>query len=143
MHIPIKCAPYAGATIAVQSPAAAPACPGPVNALLLKSNSLSFAVCVTSPSAAAPISLIFPAAEPQHLPHLINAFKGYLWTLKTCHSGADLDTAATMSRGHLDEETNWMISDMLEKRCVPFGWILPQLKPNQIVALILSLLSNH
>jgi alpha-glucan,water dikinase len=55
-------------------------------------------------------------AWPHHLPHLINAFKGYLWTLKTCHSGADMDTAAEMAKGHLDGDTCWMLFDMLSNR---------------------------
>uniref|UniRef100_A0A383WLS7 Uncharacterized protein n=1 Tax=Tetradesmus obliquus TaxID=3088 RepID=A0A383WLS7_TETOB len=55
-------------------------------------------------------------AWPQHLPHMINAFKGYLWTLKTCHSGADMDTAAEMAKGHLDGDTTWMLFDMLQNR---------------------------
>jgi alpha-glucan,water dikinase len=48
---------------------------------------------------------------------MINAFKGYLWTLKTCHSGADMDTAAEMAKGHLDGDTTWMLFDMLQNRC--------------------------
>jgi alpha-glucan,water dikinase len=47
---------------------------------------------------------------------MINAFKGYLWTLKTCHSGADMDTAAEMAKGHLDGDTTWMLFDMLQNR---------------------------
>jgi alpha-glucan,water dikinase len=42
--------------------------------------------------------------------------KHYLWTLKTCHSGADLDTAAEMAKGLLDEHTRWMLFDMLDNR---------------------------
>jgi alpha-glucan,water dikinase len=49
---------------------------------------------------------------------MINAFKGYLWTLKTCHSGADMDTAAEMAKGHLDGDTTWMLFDMLQNRYV-------------------------
>ncbi|KAF6251712.1 glutathione synthetase ATP-binding domain-like protein [Scenedesmus sp. NREL 46B-D3] len=56
------------------------------------------------------------ASWPQHLPHMINAFKGYLWTLKTCHSGADMDTAAEMAKGHLDGDTTWMLFDTLQNR---------------------------
>jgi alpha-glucan,water dikinase len=52
---------------------------------------------------------------------MINAFKGYLWTLKTCHSGADMDTAAEMAKGHLDGDTTWMLFDMLQNRC---AWLL-------------------
>ena len=42
--------------------------------------------------------------------------QGYLWTLKCCHSGADLDTAAEMSKGHMDDNTKWMLFDMLQNR---------------------------
>lgn len=55
-------------------------------------------------------------AWPQHLPHLLNAFKGYLWTLKCCHGGADMDTAAEMAKGNLDGDTCWMLFDMLKNR---------------------------
>jgi alpha-glucan,water dikinase len=61
-------------------------------------------------------------AWPQHMPHLINAFKGYLWTLKCCHGGADMDTAAEMAKGHLDGDTVWMIFDMLQNRA---EWWVP------------------
>ncbi|KAF8071284.1 R1 [Scenedesmus sp. PABB004] len=55
-------------------------------------------------------------AWPQHLPHMINPMKGYLWTLKTCHAGADMDTAAEMAKGHLDGDTSWMVFDVLKNR---------------------------
>ena len=44
------------------------------------------------------------AAWPMHLPHLIPGMSHYLWILKTCHAGADMDTAAEMAKGHLDDE---------------------------------------
>ncbi|KAI8469254.1 MAG: glutathione synthetase ATP-binding domain-like protein [Monoraphidium minutum] len=55
-------------------------------------------------------------AWPMHLPHLIGPMKHYLWILKTCHSGADMDTAAEMCKGYMDEETRWMLFDMLGQR---------------------------
>jgi hypothetical protein len=42
--------------------------------------------------------------------------QGYLWTLKCCHGGADMDTAAEMAKGKLDGDTVWMIFDMLQNR---------------------------
>lgn len=55
-------------------------------------------------------------AWPMHLPHLIGPFQHFLWILKVTHSGADLDTAFTMAQGLVDDETRWMISDILQNR---------------------------
>lgn len=55
-------------------------------------------------------------AWPMHLPHLINPFKHYLWTLKTVHSGANLDTALEMSKGLLDEDLRWNLFDLKDHR---------------------------
>ncbi|GIM14936.1 hypothetical protein Vretimale_17803 [Volvox reticuliferus] len=55
-------------------------------------------------------------AWPQHLPHLIPAFQGYLWTLKTTHAGADLDTAMEMAKGFMDDDLRWVIYDILAHR---------------------------
>ncbi|KAG2496808.1 hypothetical protein HYH03_005215 [Edaphochlamys debaryana] len=55
-------------------------------------------------------------AWPHHLPHLIGPFQGYLWTLKTTHSGADLDTAAEMAKGFMDEGLRWTVFDILAHR---------------------------
>ncbi|GLC52406.1 Phosphoglucan, water dikinase, chloroplastic [Pleodorina starrii] len=56
------------------------------------------------------------SAWPQHLPHLIPAFQGYLWTLKTTHAGADLDTAMEMAKGFMDDDLRWVIYDILAHR---------------------------
>jgi len=55
-------------------------------------------------------------AWPMHLPHLINPFKHYLWLLKVTHSGADLDTAAEMCKGIVDDDLRWNIFDVLGHR---------------------------
>ncbi|GLI71457.1 hypothetical protein VaNZ11_016678, partial [Volvox africanus] len=55
-------------------------------------------------------------AWPQHLPHLIPAFQGYLWTLKTTHAGADLDTAMEMAKGFMDDDLRWVLYDILAHR---------------------------
>lgn len=55
-------------------------------------------------------------AWPMHLPHLIPAFNHYLWILKTCHAGADMDTAAEMAKGSLDDGTRWNVFDLLKNR---------------------------
>lgn len=52
--------------------------------------------------------LLTPPPSPQ----------GYLWTLKCCHGGADMDTAAEMAKGNLDGDTCWMLFDMLKNRWV-------------------------
>ncbi len=38
------------------------------------------------------------AATPLHLPQLIGPMQHYLWILKTCHAGADMDVALEMAR---------------------------------------------
>ncbi|KAG2440720.1 hypothetical protein HXX76_003577 [Chlamydomonas incerta] len=55
-------------------------------------------------------------AWPHHLPHLIEPFKHYLWILKTTHSGADLDTAMEMAKGHMDDDLRWTMYDILGHR---------------------------
>eukprot|EP00200_Dunaliella_tertiolecta_P010550 CAMPEP_0202370036 /NCGR_PEP_ID=MMETSP1127-20130417/1744_1 /ASSEMBLY_ACC=CAM_ASM_000462 /TAXON_ID=3047 /ORGANISM="Dunaliella tertiolecta, Strain CCMP1320" /LENGTH=1145 /DNA_ID=CAMNT_0048965873 /DNA_START=13 /DNA_END=3450 /DNA_ORIENTATION=- len=55
-------------------------------------------------------------AFPMHLPHLIDPFKHYLWLLKVTHSGADLDTAAVMAQGHMDDDLSWNVFDILANR---------------------------
>jgi hypothetical protein len=42
--------------------------------------------------------------------------QGYLWTLKCCHGGADMDTAAEMAKGNLDGDTVYKLFDMLANR---------------------------
>jgi alpha-glucan,water dikinase len=39
-----------------------------------------------------------------HLPQLIPAISHYHWVLKTCHSGAELDTALTCAQGFVDPD---------------------------------------
>jgi alpha-glucan,water dikinase len=39
-----------------------------------------------------------------HLPQLIPAIQHYHWVLKTCHSGAELDTALTCAQGFVDPD---------------------------------------
>ncbi|KAF5831865.1 glutathione synthetase ATP-binding domain-like protein [Dunaliella salina] len=55
-------------------------------------------------------------AFPMHLPHLIDPFKHYLWLLKVTHSGADLDTAAVMAQGFMDDDLAWNVFDILANR---------------------------
>lgn len=43
-------------------------------------------------------------ALPMHLPQLIPAIQHYHWVLKTCHSGAELDTALTCAQGFVDPD---------------------------------------
>ena len=56
------------------------------------------------------------ADDPLHLPHLIGPFKHFLWILKTCHSGADMDVALEMAKGHLDGDLTWNLYDLLSHR---------------------------
>ena len=56
------------------------------------------------------------AATPMHLPHLIGPFQHYLWILKTCHAGADMDVALQMARGQLDGDLAWQLTDLLQNR---------------------------
>ena len=51
-----------------------------------------------------------------HLPHLIGPFQHYLWILKTCHAGADMDVALQMARGRLDGDLAWQLTDLLQNR---------------------------
>jgi alpha-glucan, water dikinase len=55
-------------------------------------------------------------AVPMHLPHLTDAFQGYLWTLKATHGGADLDTAAAMAAGALGDDLAWQVRDLASNR---------------------------
>lgn len=57
-----------------------------------------------------------PAATPLHLPQLIGPMQHYLWILKTCHAGADLDVAFQMARGKIDDDLSWNLSDLLQNR---------------------------
>eukprot|EP00195_Chlamydomonas_chlamydogama_P011627 CAMPEP_0202911472 /NCGR_PEP_ID=MMETSP1392-20130828/55031_1 /ASSEMBLY_ACC=CAM_ASM_000868 /TAXON_ID=225041 /ORGANISM="Chlamydomonas chlamydogama, Strain SAG 11-48b" /LENGTH=539 /DNA_ID=CAMNT_0049601977 /DNA_START=269 /DNA_END=1885 /DNA_ORIENTATION=+ len=59
-------------------------------------------------------------AWPMHLPHLINPMKHYLWILECTHSGNDLDTAKRMAEGHLDNDLNWHLWDLLQNRHEPW-----------------------
>eukprot|EP00882_Tetradesmus_deserticola_P013501 GHRQ01014333.1.p2 GENE.GHRQ01014333.1~~GHRQ01014333.1.p2 ORF type:complete len:240 (+),score=111.68 GHRQ01014333.1:1275-1994(+) len=43
-------------------------------------------------------------ALPMHLPQLIPPIQHYHWVLKTCHSGAELDTALTCAQGFVDPD---------------------------------------
>jgi hypothetical protein len=49
--------------------------------------------------------------------HHTTTHQGYLWTLKCCHSGANMDTAAEMAKGAMDDETRAMVFDVLGNRC--------------------------
>jgi alpha-glucan,water dikinase len=53
---------------------------------------------------------------PHHLPHLLGPAQHYLWILKTVHSGAELDSAAEMCKGHLNEHDRWQLFDLLSNR---------------------------
>eukprot|EP00899_Mesostigma_viride_P013200 jgi/Mesvir1/21881/Mv01950-RA.1 len=53
---------------------------------------------------------------PMHLPHLIPAFKHFLWVLKTVHAGADLDVMMEMSKGFLDDGLKGTIYNVLNNR---------------------------
>jgi alpha-glucan,water dikinase len=48
--------------------------------------------------------LLLVTALPMHLPQLIPAIQHYHWVLKTCHSGAELDTALTCAQGFVDPD---------------------------------------
>ncbi|KAK9862996.1 hypothetical protein WJX84_004122 [Apatococcus fuscideae] len=54
--------------------------------------------------------------DPYHLPQLIGPFKHFLWILKTCHSGADMDVALEMAKGYLDGDLTWNLYDLLSHR---------------------------
>ena len=60
------------------------------------------------------LTLLSACAPPPT--HTHTHTQGYLWTLKCCHSGADMDTAAEMAKGQLDGDTCWMLFDMLKNR---------------------------
>lgn len=49
-------------------------------------------------------SAVCVAALPMHLPQLIPAIQHYHWVLKTCHAGAELDTALTCAQGFVDPD---------------------------------------
>jgi alpha-glucan, water dikinase len=53
---------------------------------------------------------------PHNLPHLLGPAQHYLWILKTVHSGAELDSAAEMCKGHLNEHDRWQLFDLLSNR---------------------------
>jgi len=53
---------------------------------------------------------------PMHLPHMAQAFEGYLWILKATHGGADLETAAAMARGPLGGDLAWAVGDLVSNR---------------------------
>jgi alpha-glucan,water dikinase len=53
---------------------------------------------------------------PHNLPHLLGPAEHYLWILKTVHSGAELDSAAEMCKGHLNEHDRWQLFDLLANR---------------------------
>jgi hypothetical protein len=63
-----------------------------------------------------PPPLFPPAALPQHLPHLIPAMQHYAWVLRTCHAGAELDTALTMCQGLVDDDLRWHLYDLAAHR---------------------------
>lgn len=54
--------------------------------------------------------------DPLHLPQLTNDMKGYLWTLKKCHAGADLDFIANRAQWALDDSCRGTLSDILSNR---------------------------
>jgi hypothetical protein len=55
------------------------------------------------------LCLALPPTElPQHLPHLLPAMQHYAWVLRTCHAGAELDTALTMCQGLVDDDLRWV-----------------------------------
>lgn len=61
-----------------------------------------------------------------HLPQLIPAIQHYHWVLKTCHAGAELDTALTCAQGFVDPDLRcvqpfklcrrWFLQLTLEQR---------------------------
>ncbi|WIA21598.1 hypothetical protein OEZ85_000786 [Tetradesmus obliquus] len=55
-------------------------------------------------------------ALPMHLPQLIPPISHYHWVLKTCHSGAELDTALTCAQGFVDPDLRWHLHDLLGNR---------------------------
>lgn len=54
------------------------------------------------PAAVVTFPLLLRAALPMHLPQLIPAMQHYHWVLKTCHAGAELDTALNCAQGFVD-----------------------------------------
>ncbi|KAI8469305.1 MAG: hypothetical protein J3K34DRAFT_283926 [Monoraphidium minutum] len=53
---------------------------------------------------------------PLHLPHLLPSIQHYRWVLMTCHSGAELDVALEMARGHLSDDLRWHMYDLTANR---------------------------
>jgi hypothetical protein len=51
--------------------------------------------------------LLCRAALPLHLPQLIPPMQHYHWVLKTCHAGAELDTALTCAQGFVDPDLRY------------------------------------
>lgn len=58
-----------------------------------------------------------------HLPQLIPAFQHYHWVLKTCHAGAELDTALNCAQGFLDGDLRCK-AVLLTGMRVCRGWVV-------------------
>ena len=64
----------------------------------------------------------------EHLPHMIDPMKHFLWILKITHGGGSMDSAMDFAHGVLPEDLQYEIRDMLDNRDAP--WV-----PNKIVEL--------
>ncbi|CAG9461027.1 unnamed protein product [Pedinophyceae sp. YPF-701] len=53
---------------------------------------------------------------PMYLPHLYDAFAGYLWVLKRCHAGADLMVTVDAAQGIIGEDLAWHCRDLNDNR---------------------------
>lgn len=76
----------------------------------------SVGLCPLSLPAETATSVVHACRSITPLPKLFCVVQGYLWTLKCCHGGADMDTAAEMAKGAMDGDTVWMVFDMLQNR---------------------------
>lgn len=60
---------------------------------------------------------------PMYLPHLYDAFKGYVWQIRRCHSGADLDVCLDAAEWRItDDGLKWNLRDLQTNR---FEWWAP------------------
>ena len=61
-----------------------------------------------------------------HLPHLVDPMKHFLWILKITHGGGSMDSAMDFARGNMPKDIEYDIDDMLQHRDAP--WV-----PNKVV----------
>ncbi len=56
----------------------------------------------------------------EHLPHMIDTFKHFLWILKITHGGGNLDSAMDFAHGNMPEDLVYEVRDMLAHRDEPW-----------------------